>query len=104
MEACYTGLATLRRIDADVFQDTYIYLYNHSRTIAPKSPLETPEAAFSRQFRMRFSFLLREKRARPASIPVTEEPADTHTPYTEPKSDETAADFLSRLKQQESRS
>lgn len=83
----YRELAYLADMDADIFQDTYLWMAAH--------PSHTRD--FVREFRMRFHFL-RRSAAHGAFCTGTPDIPDDQEPYAEECSGEMEEDFIKKIK------
>jgi len=83
----YRELAPLRETDADTFQDTVLWMAEHTRTM-PKD--------FLRAFRMRFRFLRIENRVR--NISLTHDVQDLSEPYREVTSDVSDKELIDSIR------
>lgn len=83
----YRELAGLREADADTFQDTVLWMAEHTRTL-PRN--------FIRAFCMRFKFLRIENIRR--HIPLTYDVGDDAEPYVEKTSDISDTELINNIR------
>ena len=83
----YRELAKLREADADTFQDTVLWMAEHTRTL-PRN--------FIRAFCMRFKFLRIENIRR--HIPLTYDVGDDAEPYVEKTSDISDTELINNIR------